>query len=202
MTYVKLLYGSRARGEADELSDTDLLLVSDAVDADYSWSEIAVLRDYGSLFMWHLRLEAHVIDSDGDGRARWEALSSDIPKYRRVGQDLDAFEAVLNDVARALRRGDTTLLFEGDVLARTIRHAAILACYQLGRPNFSRYGAVDQTFALRSASAVPSLPFERLYDCVLRPRSLSLRPNDVVEWVDYGLELIVQMRTDQLEARE
>jgi len=202
MTYIKLLYGSRARGEADELSDTDLLLVSDAADADYSWADMARLRDYGSLFMWHLRLEAQVVESDGDGNSQWEALSSDIPSYQRVTEDLDAFETVLDDVARALRVGDTPLHFEGDVLARTLRHAAILACYLAGSPNFSRYGAVNQAMAMPHGCAAPSLPFERMYDCVLQPQRLSLRSNDLVEWVDYGLELVERMRNSQSGAKK
>ena len=202
MTYIQFLYGSRARGEADRLSDTDLLLVSDGADADYSWFEMARLRNYGSLFMWHLQLEAQVVESDGDGRSQWEALVSDIPNYQRVDQDLDAFETVLDDVSLALQAGDTSLPFEGDVLARTIRHAAILACYLAGEPNFSRYGAVERTLALPRSSPKPNLPFIRLYDCVLQPSEVTIRSRDLLEWVAYGMELVAWMRATHVVAEE
>src|SRR5262245_46459624 len=69
------LYGSVARGDADELSDTDVLLISDASDhpipavqavaeasvSHYTWGQITSLAEVGSLFLHHLRLEGRVV---------------------------------------------------------------------------------------------------------------------------------------------
>ena len=64
------LYGSRARGDADTLSDTDILAIASwranvegtvkrlnlrrVNVSSYTWDEIEAMRDYGSLFLHHL----------------------------------------------------------------------------------------------------------------------------------------------------
>lgn len=203
MTFVKLLYGSRARGEADSLSDTDILMVGDDGDAaDYSWSDIGQLREYGSLFLWHLHLEARVLDADEAGRARWERATSDLPPYGRVADDLEAFRTVLDDVARSLRNGDTGSDFEGAVLARTIRHAAILACYLVGEPNFSRYGAVARATEIFEIHTPRVGRFEELYDLVLRPGAASDPDGAMLsDWVQVGAALVSKMRSYEGERR-
>lgn len=194
MTSVTLLYGSQARGEADSLSDTDVAVVSGAPGADYSWSDISRLRDYGSLFLWHLHLEGRVIDGDPEGRRAWATATSDIPTYSRTERDLAAFDVVLDDVAEALKVGDTNLTFEGDILARTVRHAAILVCYLTGAPVFSRYGSVA-TAAGRLGVPVPNeLRFEDLYDCVLRPETTIVDEPALASWVRFGAQLVSQAR--------
>lgn len=196
MTFVKLLYGSRARGEADSLSDTDVLIVCDHLDtADYSWSEIDKLGEYGSLFLWHLHLEARVLDADEPGRARWENATSGLPPYSRVASDLEAFRTVLDDVLCSLNQSDADPEFEGGVLARTIRHAAILACFLVGEPNFSRYGAVARAMEIFDLPTPRTARFEDLYDLVLRPGSVSAPAvSTLSEWVQVGAELVSNMR--------
>ncbi len=198
MTFVKILYGSHARGEADARSDTDVLLVCDQQnEADYSWSDIDRLREYGSLFLWHLHLEARILDADESGRARWGSATADLPSYGRVVEDLDAFQVVLGDVASSLREGDTDREFEGAVLARTIRHAAILACFLLGEPNFSRYGAVDRATERYKIPTPGSRLFEELYDLVLRPGAASVPDCTMLsQWVQVGVGLVSNMRGD------
>lgn len=196
MTFVTLLYGSRARGEADSLSDTDILTVGDQLEvADYSWSDIDRLRAYGSLFLWHLHLEGRVLDGDEAGRERWERATAGLPPYGRVVDDLDAFETVLEDVARSLVEPEVDLKFEGAVLARTIRHAAILACFLGGKPNFSRYGAVTRATENLGIRTPHSAPFETLYDLLLRPGAQSrLASATLSEWVEVGVRLVSSMR--------
>lgn len=196
MTFVKLLYGSQARGEADSLSDTDVLTICDErSEADYSWSDIDQLREYGSLFIWHLRLEARVLDADETGRLRWHDASSSLPPYGRVANDLDAFRMVLDDVARSLAEGDADREFEGAVLARTIRHAAILACFLAGEPNFSRYAAVARATEIYGVKTPRGGRFEELYDLVLRPGAVSVPARATLSaWVGVGAALVSNMR--------
>ena len=197
MTFVTILYGSRARGEADSLSDTDVLTICDRPDlADYSWSDIDRLREYGSLFLWHLHLEGRVLDADEEGRVRWQRAISSLPSYGRAADDLDAFQTVLEDVARSLRDGDADREFEGGVLARTIRHAAILACFLVGAPNFSRYGAVARSMEIFGIATPCAGRFEELYDLVLRPDAVSAPDGATLcEWVQAGEGLVANMRS-------
>jgi hypothetical protein len=200
MTYVKLLYGSRARGEADSWSDIDVLVVDDGPLADYMWSDIAHLRAYGSLFLWHLHLESLILDADAPGRELWVKLTSDLPGYGRAQQDLDAFQMVLEDISNALRLEDSSPEFEGAVLARTIRHAAILACFLLGSPDFSRYRAVVRAMASFGISAIEE-EFETLYGLVLRPGTAAPAERVLAEWIDRGFELVLAMRRYEGETR-
>jgi hypothetical protein len=196
MTFVKLLYGSRARGEADFLSDTDVLIVSDDPDAaDYSWSDIGQLREYGSLFLWHLHLEARLLDADEAGRVRWQEATSGLPPYGRMADDLKAFRVVLGDVARSLYYGDADSEFEGAVLARTIRHAAILACFLAGAPDFSRYGAVARATEIFEIPTPAAARFQELYDLVLRPGAASAPDVATLsDWVEVGARLVSNMQ--------
>lgn len=196
MTFVQLLYGSRARGEADDLSDTDVLLVDDSPEGDYRWGEIEHLRSYGSLFLWHLILEAKELDADDAGRARWADIATEIPRYRRAIADLDAFEVVLSDVAESLEFDDAEAPFEAAVLARTVRHAAILGCFLKGSPNFSRYGAVRQALEQFGLATPRGVSFERLYDLVLGADG-EIDAVDVRAWVDTGVALVARMRESE-----
>jgi hypothetical protein len=192
--YLQLLYGSNARGEADALSDVDELWVSDDVSADYSWQDLQRLRSYGSLFLWHLHLEAKVLKADAEGRDRWAAITDRLPRYARAEQDMRAFEHVLGDVKDALHMGDTGIAFEAGVLARTVRHAAILACFIAGKPNFSRYRAVAEAARLLEVDAPRVFPFECLYDAVLRPDEFVCTSSTLLAWVDFGFALVSRMR--------
>jgi hypothetical protein len=194
MTYVRLLYGSHARGEADALSDTDLLVIDDDPLADYTWSDMTHLRAYGSLFLWHLHLESVILDADEQGQELWAKLTSELPTYARVQEDLDAFHTVLCDVSHALQARDSSLEFEGAVLARTIRHVAILVCFLIGEPNFSRYSAVAHAMAFFGISCAHEKEFEELYDLVLRPGATAPGERMLAEWVKRGFALVLAMR--------
>lgn len=200
MTYVRMLYGSRARGDQDGLSDTDHLVIDDEPGADYSWDDILRLRSYGSLFLWHLALEGVVLDSDEDGADRWTRLSTSLPAYRRVDDDIESFQTVLTDVQHALTARDTDVLFEASVLARTVRHAAILGCHVTGDPNFSRYGAVEKALIRLQIQRPAGATFESLYDAVLRPEDFALDASAVDSWVTVGFELTDRIRQEGVAA--
>jgi hypothetical protein len=92
------IYGSRARGDADELSDTDVLVVADP-DAQvgsvvaaltypritvsrYSWSEMESMWAYGSLYLHHLRLEGRRLWSAPGNPERLTKLIATVPRSR------------------------------------------------------------------------------------------------------------------------
>lgn len=151
--YEVWLYGSRARGDADSHSDTDVLAVADrGVDVEaslrsltwpsvvvsrYSWAEIEAMRSYGSLFLHHLALEGKLLtrqSSDGEGL---NALLAEVPRFRRAGVDHERFCDALNECQLSLERGGWPD-FECEVVAGIARHAAILGSYCVGNPAFGR----------------------------------------------------------------
>jgi hypothetical protein len=154
MTYVDTdiwLYGSRARGDADAESDTDLLVISDnpaagwewgvrfgcASISRYSWAEITTMAAYGSLFLDHVKRDARRLDTQGYGADRFNNLLATLGPYRRAGVDLIGFEAALADCRKSLANGGWPD-YELEVVATVTRHAALLGAYCAGRPDYGR----------------------------------------------------------------
>lgn len=151
--FVVVLYGSRARGDHDDLSDCDILIVGDPIDGSYrspigtslvkyNWTEFTEMQQYGSLFMRHLRAEGRIIESNQCGHAEYDNLLANLPGYSRVMSDLHAFETAIDDCEEALISGDTSVEFELASLATVLRHSSILGCYLFGQDNFGRTQAV------------------------------------------------------------
>lgn len=147
------MYGSRARGDADSLSDTDLLVVGDPefdatslvpawVGKDvnlsrYSWSEIEAMRSYGSLFLHHLAAEGQCLAAVPAWSAHLSALLKDMPPFMRAQDDIRGFRAAVTESYESLRGGGWPD-FECEVVATVARHAAILGSYCIGEPSFGR----------------------------------------------------------------
>ena len=149
------IYGSSARGDTDELSDFDVLVVGNMKSSlievvqtatpntrppaisNYSWRELIEMERYGSLFLHHLRLEGRPLIEEDLCRGSLRRMLQDLGPYTKATKDLSAFKVVLSDVERSLKIGDL-LVFELSVLATVIRHASILGCWLIGVPCFGR----------------------------------------------------------------
>lgn len=146
-------------------SDVDILVVGDEpisseivsalVELDgaplslsrYTWSEIERMATYGSLFLHHLRLEAHPIFEGSIVSGRLHKILGTLPSYNRVREDYIAFRTVAMDVKASLLEGGF-IPFELSVLATVVRHACILGCYLEDRPTFGRFTPVNRLVTL------------------------------------------------------
>jgi hypothetical protein len=171
--FVEVLYGSTARGDNDAVSDVDVMIVenrqehkssiSGATVVRYTWDEFQGMSQYGSLFLWHLRAEGHLIQWDNSGRDNYRRILQSLPAYKRSLFDLNSFERAIDDCELSLTAGDTSIEFELASLATVMRHCSILASYLMGGEDFSRTGAVDlccDRFGLGDES---KQQFRRLY---------------------------------------
>lgn len=147
------LYGSRARGDADAFSDTDVLVVGDpGADIDsaiaeldypritasfYSWNEIERMRSYGSLYLHHLAGEGRRLLASTSVPDRFPRLLADLPPFSRAREDLAGFRRALAESRASLRTGGWPD-FECEVVATVARHAAILGSYCVGEAAFGR----------------------------------------------------------------
>jgi hypothetical protein len=160
-----LLYGSHARGDADAISDVDVIVVaprqSEAVDispllpqsckgilhvSNYTWTEMEAMSLYGSLFLHHIATEAKGLRYEGNGRERLAELLRDLCRYRHPERDLIAFRTTISDAKKGLDLG-LPPSFELAVVGGVARHASVLACYLAGTPTFGR-GSISAALRL------------------------------------------------------
>jgi len=177
-------FGSHARGDADALSDRDVLAVVAGSDkADISSSllhdrteELAVswygadrlrkmFRD-GDLFAWHLFLESRPVLETGfrlSDLGRPEAYSQAIP-------DIRSFREILSDIPAQLSDSPQNAAYELGVLYVCVRNIGMSASWHLcSRPNFTR----DAPFRLPSDAV---LRIDRgSYELAMRCRMASQR---------------------------
>lgn len=204
------VYGSMARGDSDDLSDVDVLVVGpDGEEAgdllktvglsepkvsisQYSWNEIQGMAAYGSLFLHHIRLEGRPLYEGESCNGRLSAIVSQLGEYALARRDIHGFKVVLDDVTESLAEGGPRM-FELSVLATVIRHASILGCWLKGKPEFGRLRPVT-TFTATVGSARPADDFEFLYlyrlYCDGRLEKNGLRPVNATSWLDWGRRLV------------
>jgi nucleotidyltransferase-like protein len=187
------LYGSRARGDHDCLSDIDLLYVSDGplcvpIDesdprlciSQYSWCEFEAMHQYGSLFLWHLKTQSRPIEYNLNGLSAYSRLMENLPTYKRASKDIESFRLSLIDIREALDCGDTSVEFELGSLATTLRHSAILGCYLLGELEFGRYRPIETLCKMTDLPTQIAVEFAGLYQF----RMMIARQGDIPEYDD------------------
>jgi hypothetical protein len=150
------IFGSVVRGELDQYSDVDLLLISDNIEQNidpnkysiYSPERIKELYKEGNPFAWHLFYESKLIfSSDQDFLLTLEKPSD----YTNCKSDLLKFKKLFDDSIFSMRKNKLSIIFDLSMIFLAIRNFA--TCYTLGhygKPIFSR------------------LTFEKLHDYPLK----------------------------------
>ncbi len=160
-----VLYGSRARGDSDDRSDTDVAVFTyaqsmsdlqdlkrwvtkssmappDATFAIYSTATADRMAERGSLFLWHVRLEGRVLyDHDKWLAGLWQRHT----RFSRSHalDSIQIVEMVVDDVTNALRQSPATAAFEGATLFSMLRTLGMVLGQAIGKLAFGRRSAVD-----------------------------------------------------------
>ncbi len=138
------LFGSAARGDADSLSDRDVLIVDDNIQvlaarsaqltsqgasvASYTFAKLIALAARGALFVQHLKLEAQVT-KDAEGRLT-RLLDDFAPKTDYSTEIAD--NTALSALASTVPTGPRGMLLAADVLYVGVRNHGVLSLAERG----------------------------------------------------------------------
>jgi len=138
------IFGSIVRGEIDEYSDTDLLLITDErlnfINLEkyslYTPKRIEEMYLEGNPFAWHLHYESKLVYSD-----EYDFLKElKIPNvYSNCSKDLLKFYQLFQDSIKSIKSDKLSLVFDLAMIFLAMRNFATcysLACYE--KPIFSR----------------------------------------------------------------
>lgn len=146
------VFGSLCRGEIDEYSDVDLLIVKDETESPkyidtekysiYSKKRIQDLWEEGNPFAWHLYSESKLIYSNDN----FDFLKQlGVPKdYMNLENDLKKFYKLYNDSCESIKKSHNSIDFDFSMIFLAIRNFA--SCYSLGilkKYNFSRNSSLN-----------------------------------------------------------
>ena len=209
------LYGSHARGDADEFSDVDVLAVAPVkpnVDeivpllpvstqgllhiSHYTWEEFDAMSRYGSLFLHHIAAESTALLYEGNAKARISTLLDSLSTYQLAERDLVGFRSMIDDVEEGLTAG-LPPCFELSVLGGVARHASVLACYLAGIPTFGRNCITRAVVALGMPEVQRKLQIAQSF------RLYEERKCGVPEEASIGdVEQVIEILTDIIDRME
>lgn len=140
------IFGSIVRGEIDQYSDTDLLLITDEqienIDTNkysvYTSSRINELYNEGNPFAWHLYYESRLVYSS----ANQDFLNNlgKPSKYSNCKSDLLKFKTLFDESITSILEDKFSMIFDLSMIFLSIRNFATcytLGCYEI--PIFSRF---------------------------------------------------------------
>lgn len=138
------IFGSIVRGELDEFSDVDLILISDEhlekIDSSkysiYTTSRIKELFSEGNPFAWHLYYESVLVFGQD-----YDLLKTIGPpqKYTNCKNDLIKFKNLFEQSIASIKENNLSIVFDLAMVFLAIRNFA--TCYSLDKykkPIFSR----------------------------------------------------------------
>jgi len=160
------VFGSVPRGDADSISDKDVLVAAEYSDLQvesslvsagyspsfYSWEQLQNLAKDGSLFLQHLKQESHIV-IDRHGQLS-DLLSDYRPKgdySQRITENLLLFE-----ITNGVPDSPFALGWAFDVLAVALRNHAILELAQSGNYIFSYSALIAKLASIHQLSELES----------------------------------------------
>lgn len=172
------VFGSVCRGEPDFGSDVDILVVEDSTArraqhpphwSVYSRRRLRALYSRGTLFAWHLHLEA--VQLWPRGSPGFLKQIGPPRKYTGAAREAAGLVKIMQGACDELRRGTKSPVYELGLLALAARDLAMAAAPSLeGRFNFSRHAPVQG----RTAFPLTKHAFDYLLAC----RRASTRETD------------------------
>jgi predicted nucleotidyltransferase len=174
------LFGSRARGDDDKHSDTDLCIIVERSSprrfgqikaqiashyglpkesiSIYTQTSIDAMKRHSSLFLWHLKLEGKIWYDENDYLAN---TLQDLQPFTGYDEEMGIYERLLSDVKMSLDKNGV-LEIDLHIMQVVIRNICILLTYQSGQPSFGRKGAF-----FGAKKLYPAMPVDRsTYDAL------------------------------------
>lgn len=184
------LFGSKARGDGDYLSDTDILIIKRSGDPGrfrdsvlialrdsfgmspsvgwYSENRIASIYEEGDLFAWHLYKESRKL-----GYTDADFLDSLVPSYyRNAVRDVQTFLDIIRGVHGSLEVAPGNAAYEAGVLFMASRNIAMSVSWYL--PDGLLFGR-KSPFQLQERLGIPFPISEREHEENMRARVLGHR---------------------------
>lgn len=150
-----VLYGSHARGDADSNSDFDLCIFTQepavvradhlssivTIPADcrlslttYCQTDLAAMLEYGSLFLWHLKLEGKMLY----GREYLDAQLTKLKPFLRHHSEIVYHAEIFDDLLSATHTHRTANEFDLSLLFTIVRNTCMILAHKAGAPAFGR----------------------------------------------------------------
>jgi len=158
------VFGSRTRGDYDEFSDFDIIVVYEESntlnrkeikkfmeekfnsDVSISWYSKTKLDNYfqgGNLFAWHLYLESENIEGLPDNYLKPFFKPNEYKNYKA---DVLSLIRIIDSIITALERDENNIIYEAGLLYVCCRNIAMSASVKLGdKLEFGRYSPFNLT---------------------------------------------------------
>lgn len=150
-----ITFGSKARGDNDENSDSDIFILCENIDfreisdlksnlgklikihpsnfSIYCKTEFNLMLKKGSLFVWHLKLEGKIIFS----RIDLDSIFKELQPYSNHKKDLLLYELLLGDSKESIILFGVNI-FDLATLFTVCRNCCMVICHKLNYISFGR----------------------------------------------------------------
>ena len=209
------LFGSYARGEEDQYSDIDILvIIQDCNERDYKiikkqisqdmglpleWISLYEIRKIeemakkGSYFLWHIKQEGRMLYTR---KNFLKNILRSLPEYKGAMQDLDDYSLICKDIRTRMKDEYMDVAYELSVLASIVRNTAMTIDFLMGKRVYGRRTAIEVCNSLlKQRYNIPIFEYEsfyknRLYITGKSDHNEKMTLEDVETWIEKAENLI------------